>query len=179
MFSDLPLLPARARSMDGQDVDTSSRVWKLRSSSDGGALIAINLHLLGGPEQNPALSERAIQLVSLYLFDRIQRKNSRTVRNDFSAICRFDCWLSSRQLPKLGEGKFNWGHFDETLARAFLDHGIRNTCDKGNDFSRLRTFYRWGLAHQHRDFRLETAVELKSILAIGMQRGTTSGSAIR
>jgi integrase len=134
-------------------------------------LIAINLQLLGGPEQKPALSDRAIQLVTLYIFDRIQRKKSRTVRNDFSAICRFDRWLSSRHVPALGNGQFNWSHLDEILARGFLDHGIRNTSDKGNDFSRLRTFYRWGLAHQHRDFRLETAVELKSILAIGNAKG--------
>jgi hypothetical protein len=171
MLADLPSLPARARSMDGQEVDTSSVVWKLRSSSDGGALIAINLHLLGGPEHKPALSDRAIHLVTLYLFDRIQRKKSRTVRNDFSAICRFDRWLYSKHVPSIGECQFNWTDFDEITARSFLDHGVKNTSEKGNDLSRLRTFYRWGLAHQHRDFRLETAVELKSILAIGNAKG--------
>jgi integrase len=158
--------------MDGQDVDTTGRVWKVRSSSDGGGVIRINLDLLSSSDRQSALSRRACHLVSLYIFDRIARRKSHTVENDLGSICRFDRWLSTTQIVKsVKTESFQWSDFGETIARAFLDHGVRNTASKGNDFSRLRAFYRWGVAHQYRDFNLQTLLVLQSIRAIGNPKG--------
>jgi hypothetical protein len=40
----------------------------------------------------------------------------------------------------------------EGIARAFLADVVKHTADKGDDFSRLQTFYRWGISRQHADF---------------------------
>jgi integrase len=158
--------------MDGQSINTSGRVWKLRSSADGGGIIRINLDLLSSADRRSALSSRACHLVSLYLVDRIERRKSHTVENDLGSICRFDQWLSSTQkLKRFKTGYFRWSDFNETLAKAFLAHGVQNTASKGNDFSRLRAFYRWGVAHQYRDFDLQTLVALQAITAIGNPKG--------
>jgi len=57
------------------------------------------------------------------------------------------------------------------LARSFLAHGIQQTAEKGNRFSRLRTFYEWGVARQHPDFNGELLRILKAITAIGNAKG--------
>jgi len=171
-IADLPIVPLKVRSMDGQNIDTTGRVWKLRSSSDGGGIIRINLDLLSSTDRRPALSHRACHLVSLYLVDRIARRKSRTVENDFGSICRFDQWLSNTQiLKRVRTEHFQWSDFNETLARAFLAHGVQNTASKGNDFSRVRAFYRWGVAHQYCDFDLQTLLTLQAIRAIGNPKG--------
>jgi hypothetical protein len=48
---------------------------------------------------------------------------------------------------------------------------VEHTADKGNDFSRLRTFYRWGVARQHRDFDPGLFRILQSITAVGNSKG--------
>ncbi len=165
---DLPPLPRRMRSMDGQDVNTSGMVIKLRSSADGGCVVTINLAMF-----DPAMSmfsPRAAQLVKLYLIGRIQKRKARTIESDFHSLRRFDQWLR-RNRPTPRALKFEWSDLDESMARAFLAHGISNTADKGNDLSRLRTFYRWGVAHQHRGFKIKTSQDLKAIRAIGNSKG--------
>lgn len=156
--------------MDGQDVDTSGRVWILHSSSDGGRLVRINWDLLDGPARCPALSRRAIHFTKLYLIDRMRRRKAMTIEHDFDTIRRFDQWLD-RNVSKARRGRFEWRHLNEKTARAFLNHGVKNTANKGNDFSRLRTFYRWGYAHQAEGFDLQTVLKLRSIRAIGNPKG--------
>ncbi len=158
--------------MDGQGIDTSGRVWKLRSSSDGGGIIRINLDLLSSADRRSALSRRACHLANLFLVDRIARRKSHTVENDLGSICRFDQWLSNTQsIKRVKTGHFQWSDLNETLGKAFLTHGVLNTASKGNDFSRLRAFYRWGVAHQYRDFHLQTLLALQAIPAIGNTKG--------
>ena len=78
--------------------------------------------------------------VKLYLADRLTRKKTRTVANDFGMFLRF------RKMARFAAADlFDWRHLTEGLARGFLAHGM-NTADKGNDFSRLRTFYEWSVA---------------------------------
>ena len=169
---DLPRLPQRVRSMDGQDVDTSSPHLNIRSSSDGGGVLTINLERLSNSNRRPMLSHRACHLAKLYIVDRVGKRKGHTVENDFHSFCRLDQWLSTTQfLKNLKPESFQWSNFDETIARAFLDHGVRNTASKGNDFSRLRAFYRWGVAHQYRDFDLQILSMLQSIRAIGNSKG--------
>jgi hypothetical protein len=154
--------------MDGQHVDMGEPIWKIRSSADGGMIITIRLdrwsHL--------ALSSRARRIAELYFVDRIARKKARTVEHDYKTIRRFDRWLFQRwRSPSIRKTRFNWSDLDETIARAFLSHGISKTASKGNDFARLREFYRWGFAHQYRDFSLQTLMDLKSVRAIGNLKG--------
>jgi hypothetical protein len=160
---DLPSLPSQVISMDGQLVDTRAACWCFRSSSDGGKLTTIRWVRL---EEPPILSDRARFLVKLFLADKISRTKSRTIENDFRMFLRFQEWLgSARPSP------FEWTALTEGLGRAFLAHGVEHTADKGNDFSRLRTFYRWGVARQHRDFDPAILRILQSITAVGNSKG--------
>ena len=160
---DLPPLPSRVISMDGQLVDTSAVCWRFRSSSDGGKLILIPWDRLDEPA---ILSDRAQYLAKLFLADKVSRKKARTIENDFRMFRRFQDWLGS-----VRRAAFDWSDLTEGLARAFLAHGVEHTADKGNDFSRLRTFYRWGVARQHLDFDPGLFRILQSITAVGNSKG--------
>ena len=59
----------------------------------------------------------------------------------------------------------------EGTVRAFLQHGVEHTADKGNDFSRLRAFYRWGVTRQYEDFDPGFLDILRSITAVGNAKG--------
>jgi integrase len=159
----LPPLPSRVISMDGQLVDTSTVCWHFRSSSDGGKLILIPWDRLDEPA---ILSDRAQYLAKLFLADKVSRKKARTIENDFRMFRRFQDWLGS-----VRRSAFDWSGLTEGLARAFLAHGVEHTADKGNDFSRLRTFYRWGVARQHCDFDPGLFRILQSITAVGNSKG--------
>jgi len=161
--SDLPPLPSRVISLDGQLVDTSAACWRFRSSSDGGKVILIPWERLDEPA---ILSDRARYLAKLFLADKTSRKKARTIENDFRMFRRFQDWLGS-----VRRSSFDWGDLTEGLARAFLAHGVEHTADKGNDFSRLRTFYRWGVVRQHRDFDPGLFRILQSITAVGNSKG--------
>lgn len=162
-LSDLPPLPAQVLSFDGQLVDTSQAVWRFRSSLDGGKTISLDWAL---QDAQGILSLRARHLLKLYFGSRTAQKKARTIENDFRMFLRLQEWLHSRiQVPA------EWSSLNEGLVRAFLQHGIERTADKGNDFSRLRTFYRWGVARQYRDFDPAFLDILLSITAIGNAKG--------
>jgi hypothetical protein len=160
---DLPPLPLRVISLDGQLVDTSTTCWRFRSSSDGGKLILIPWDRLDEPA---LLTDRARHLAKLFLADKVLRKKARTIENDFRMFRRFQDWLGS-----VRQSSFDWSDLTEGLARAFLAHGVEHTADKGNDFSRLRTFYRWRVARQHGDFDPGLFRILKSVTAVGNAKG--------
>ena len=162
-LSDLPSLPVSVLSFDGQLVDTSQATWRFRSSLDGGATITI--HWTRQDELN-ILSSRALHLVKLYFADRIALKKAPTIENDFHMFLRLQEWLRSRIQPPA-----EWTSLTEGLVRAFLQHGVERTADKGNDFSRLRTFYRWGVARQYQDFDPAFLEILRSITAVGNAKG--------
>ncbi len=162
-LSYLSPLPASVLSFDCQLVDTAQEIWRFRSSLDGGKRIA--LHWAQLDELN-ILSPRARHLLKLYFADRIARKKARTIENDFHMFLRLQEWLRSRTQPLV-----EWADLNEGLVRSFLQHGIEHTADKGNDFSRLRTFYRWGVARQHRDFDPAFLDILLSITAVGNAKG--------
>jgi len=149
--------------MDDQLVDTSAVCWRFRSSSDGGKLILIPWDRLDEPA---ILSDRAHCLAKLFLADKVSRKKARTIENDFRMFRRFQDWLGS-----VRRSAFDWSDLTEGLAPAFLAHGVEHTADKGNDFSRLRTFYRWGVARQHLDFDPGLFRILQSITAVGNSKG--------
>lgn len=103
--------------------------------------------------------------MELYLADRLMRKKPRTVANDFGMFQRFGKWLASQH-----QRSFDWSDLTEGLARGFLAHGM-NTADKGNDFSRLRTFYEWSVARGIRGFDVSFLRRLQAITAVGNAKG--------
>jgi hypothetical protein len=113
-----------------------------------------------------SLSDRAQYLAKLFLADKVSHKKARKIENDFRMFRRFQGWLGS-----VRRSAFDWSNLTQGLARAFLAHGVEHTADKGNDFSRLRTFYRWGVARQHRDFDPGLFHILQSITAVGNSKG--------
>ena len=155
-------LPPQVRSLDGQTVDTSGASWAFRSSIDGGQLLVLGWAALDNPV---ILSDTARRSVKLYLADRLTRKKTRTVANDFGMFLRFQRWLTSQR-----QTLFDWRHLTEGLARGFLAHGM-NTADKGNDFSRLRTFYEWCVARSMDGFDTSFLGMLQTITAVGNSKG--------
>ncbi|PYV61061.1 MAG: hypothetical protein DMG97_44380, partial [Acidobacteria bacterium] len=63
---DLPALPASVVSLDGQVVGTDQPSWLLRSSADGGKLLALKWSRL---DDSAILTQRARYLVKLFLAD--------------------------------------------------------------------------------------------------------------
>ncbi len=163
ILGDLPPLVRSTLSFDGQLVDTSQKIWRFRSSVDGGKIIALDW---AQHKKANVLSPRALDLLRLYFADRIARKKARTIENDFRMFLRLQKWLYSHNQPLR-----KWTDLTEGLVRAFLQHGIEQTADKGNDFSRLRTFYRWGVARQYSDFDPAFLEVLRSIIAVGNAKG--------
>jgi hypothetical protein len=163
ILGDLPPLVRSTLSFDGQLVDTSQEIWRFRSSLDGGKIIALDW---AQHKKARVLSPHALNLLRLYFADRIARKKARTIENDFRMFLRLQKWLYSHNQPLR-----KWTDLTEGLVRAFLQHGIEQTADKGNDFSRLRTFYRWGVARQYSDFDPAFLEVLRSIIAVGNAKG--------
>jgi integrase len=155
-------IPPRVRSLDGQTVATSGDPWSFQSSIDGGQLLVLSWAALKRPA---VFDARAIHCVKLYLADRLTRKKPRTVGNDFGMFQRFGKWLASQH-----QRSFYWSLLTEGLARGFLAHGM-NTADKGNDFSRLRTFYEWSVAHSIGGFDASFLRRLQAIKAVGNAKG--------
>ena len=97
---DLPQVPSRVMSLDGQLIDTSAVCWRFRSSSDGGKVILIPWDRLDEPA---ILSDRARYFAKLFLADKISRKKARTIENDFRMFRRFQDWLGS-----IRRASFDW-----------------------------------------------------------------------
>src|SRR5260370_16102929 len=155
-------IPPQVRSLDGQTVDPSGASWAFRSSIDGGQLLVLDWAAL---DKTVVLSATARHSVKLYFADRLARKKTRTVANDFGMFLRFQRWLTSQR-----QTLFDWRHLTEGVARGFLAHGMK-TADKGNDFSRLRTFYEWCVARSMDGFDTSSLRMLQTITAVGNSKG--------
>jgi hypothetical protein len=166
-FGDIPPIPSTVRTLDGQMIETGSNLWRMRVCSDGGDSITINWKRLGSVFRGYGFSARALHVMRLYLADRLRRRKSSTIHNDFSTFLYFEDWL----WRDVGIRRFDWTELTEGLARSFLAHGLEHTSEKGNRFSRLRTFYEWGVARQYPDFSREMLGILKTITAAGNAKG--------
>lgn len=167
---ELPQLPKQVTTLDGQAVDVQGDVWRLRVSADGGQRFYIKwatLISITTKDNSPVLAQRTIQLVRLYLADRLTRRKSSTVRNDFSAFVSFCQWWRQNEPTKQ---PFVWDYYDEPTARAFL-RWCETTADNGNRFSRIRVFYEWGTAHQYPDFDPAFFQTLKTVHTQGNAKG--------
>lgn len=166
-FPDIPPVPLTVCTLDGQIVQTGSNLWRMRACSDGGDSITINWERLEAPHGDCCFSAQAIHLIRLYLADRLRKRKASTVHNDFCTFVYFEEWLRNNA----GIRRFDWVDLTEGLARSFLAHGLEHTSEKGNRFSRLRTFYEWGVARQHLDFSRVMLGILKTITAQGNAKG--------
>ena len=154
--------PGHVRSLDGQLVDVSGDRWQVRSSADGGRMIALRWPKLA---EGRTLSSDSCFCVKRYLANRLVRRKPMTVGNDFGMFVRFRRWLSSSR-----RRGFDWADLSEGMARGFLSHGM-GTADKGNDFSRIRAFYEWGVANEVPGFDPALLRILKRITAAGNTKG--------
>ena len=64
-IGDLPSVPMRVRSLDGQVIETGANVWRMRTCSDGGDVLTINWERLRAMRRGCAFSARAEHLVRL------------------------------------------------------------------------------------------------------------------
>lgn len=167
-FEDIPPIPSRVRTFDGQMIETGSSLWRMRACREGGGdSITINWERMAAAHGGCGFSARAAHLVRLYLTDRLRKRKSSTVYNDFQTFLYFEHWIWNHA----GVRRFDWTTLTEGLARGFLAHGLEHTSEKGNRFSRLRTFYEWGVARQHPDFSRVMLGILKTITAAGNAKG--------
>ncbi len=174
-LSDLPALPARVVTKDGQEIDTTSSVWRARTSLPGGRYAQINWSFTPETGSQPSiLTQRAWYLVKLYLADRLSKRNIGTVVANHGAFQSFHRWLANQDLSAWlaePENGFDWSDYRESLARAFLSHGVNHTAHKGHHFWELRTFYTWGVAHHFSDFSRTTLNILQSIKTVSNLMG--------
>ena len=157
----LPAVPKQIISFDGQTIDTSQPVWRIRSAIDGGKMMVFNWLRLNQitTEEQGVYTERALHLMKLYVSDCLTRRKATTTGVYFSSFITFGQWLAN-QAELDG---FDWSQYDETLARSWLEWGIQHTASKGDYFRHLRIFYQWGLARQYPEFKPETGRILQTI----------------
>lgn len=134
----------------------------MRTAADGSGTHTLQWPVLtaAGP-----LTAVARECVKSYLADKLTKKKTSTVVNDFSMFLRFAKWLSRQRYRTFG-----WDRVTESIARGFLAAGLQ-TADKGNDFSRLRTFYRWGVAREVTGFDPAILNALETVTAVGNAMG--------
>ena len=162
----LPPLPVAVWSLDGQRIDLSTEVWRIRASADGGILLALRWSCL---RECGIFHPQALDLCRHFLCDRIQRKKGRTIHNDFSTLLRFARWFRATQrVPAAG---LTWADYTADVAAAFLHWDLAHSADRGNAFSRLRVLYEWGVARQHPGFDPHILRILKSMTAPGNVKG--------
>ena len=157
----LPPVPLRIVSLDGQIVETSQPLWAVRSAIDGGKMFSLNWELMAQitAHKQCVFSPRAQQLMKLYIADCLVRRKATTVYVYFSGFLRFGRWLAEKpewHAAVCGQTGFDWSNYDENLAQAVHHWGVQETASNGDYFRHLRIFYRWGVARQYPDFNLET-----------------------
>jgi integrase len=174
---DLQSLPNQVISKDRQEISLVGDVWNIRASSDGGKLIHLRWPVLIERARPLRLSTRSLHIMRMYIARRLTFSKGSTIGNDFQMFARFFDWLSQHEhyQPNAPAVEFEWGHLDDTLFRAFLNHGLKGP-SKGNDCARLREFYGWGaLIARLVDFNEGLALSLKTIHL----QGNVKGAAVR
>jgi integrase len=177
--NNLPEIPTRVITKDGQFVDTSVDTWHFRAASDGGKALELDWPALPGDYAPYIVSLRTLRILRLYLAHRLSFSKGHTVRNDFETVRRFLRWMRARvesgHHPKLRHAPFDWEELDQTTFRLFLEHGL-TTANKGNDFARLRDFYAWGaFVGRFPEFDTQVSLSLKEVRA----QGNVKGAAVR
>lgn len=160
-------IPEYVISRDGTRVDLTSTIWRFSAKAEGGSTISLNFGLWGN-----RLAPRAEAQAKLHLVHLLETRAAWTVRNVFEMFGRLLNWWAADK----GGSRLDWSHIDEADFRAFLAHGMRSS-DAGNDFSRLRSFYRWGtVVKEWPEFRHNLLRVVESIRASGNEKGRSVDS---
>lgn len=171
----LPPVRPQVITKDRQIVDTTGDVWRFRASDDGGRLLQVNWPGISAAPAPMLLSERAMQIMKLYIAHRLTFSKGMTVRNDSIMFRRFLRWFAADAQHAGRPVVFEWGVITEGVFRAYLEHGL-TTASKGNDFARLREMYTWGaFGAQLPEFDPDLTLALKAIRA----QGNVKGAAVR
>jgi len=173
---ELPRVRARLVTKDGQVIDTTTDVWQVRTSPDGGSLLRFDWQAFGSSAGQAALDERSVKILQLFVAWKLATKKAHTIRNVLGAVRRLQRWYPrfARQIDNAPHA-LRWAELDEAALDAFLAHGLTTT-ERGNDFSRLRDLYRWGA------FGLELPdFDPRLVVALETRRapGNVKGAAVR
>lgn len=178
--SELPQVPARGMTKHGVEVDLTGEIWRLPNARAGGAVVTLNFELLQKPNRDPIgqASASALHILKLYVAHHLASKSPMSLGNDRDTVGRLLNFLSARadSLGVDSSRRFEFGVLTEAVLRAFLEYGLTNTASQGNDFSRLRTFYRWGTRTGLPGFNQSLAAALQSITAGGNAKGQATRS---
>ncbi len=166
--ADLPSIPPRILSRDGVIVETHLAIWRLSGNESVGKKFRIDWDLLN---RYPFLTERACHLLKLFLSHQLTRRRASSVSTTYRRLRSFLRWLSVLPRDVFHPHNFNWSDLSEGVARAFLEWSVKHTAKKGDEFSCLRVFYEWGVAHGYADFQRDILNRLKSIKAPGHATG--------
>jgi integrase len=186
----LPPIPPVTMTKDRQIVDTSGQIWTFHASNDSGKpvdsgksvdsgkpvaigkLMTLKWNLLREDFKPGRVLQKAIHLFQLYLIRRMQFSGTHTIRNDFETFRRLLRWIAQNCLPPSKE--FTWGVLSYSTFAQFLEHGM-TTGNRGNDFAKLRDFYKWAAFGKYAGFDRQLALALKRIRA----QGNVKGAAVR
>lgn len=162
-FLTVPPIPTRVTSLDGQQIDTSMTIWRVRESAEAGRLYPLDWSRLAALQINgqSIYSPRAQHLVKLYLADGLTRLKGATIADYFRAFLAFGRWLEV--LGDATWAHFEWAALDEPLFRRYLDWCTKNYAAKGDRGRALRTFIKWGAARQYPDFSLQEYRALQEV----------------
>ena len=172
--SELPSVRARIVTKDGQIVDTTTDVWVLRTSPDGGSVLRFDWRAFRQTNGQAALDERSTKILQLFAAWKLATKKAHTTRNTLSAVRRLQHWYPHFAV-QVGRDvtQVSWAVLDDSVMDAFLAHGL-TTAERGNDFSRLRDLYRWGaFGLELPDFDPRLAVALEARRAPGNVKGAS------
>ena len=174
-LSPLPAVRPQVITKDRQIVDTTKNLWLFRASDDGGRLLRIDWPVIAAAAAPMVLSARAMQILKLYVAQRLTFSKGMTVWNDSVMFRRFLRWYAAGALRVGQSVLFEWSLVTEEVFRAFLEYGLTFP-SKGNDFARLREMYTWGaFGAQLPEFDPDLALVLKTIRA----QGNVKGAAVR
>ena len=170
--AELPRLRPRLVTKDGQVIDTTSDVWVIRASPDGGSLLRLNWSLFGSSADQAALDEHSIKILQLFVASKLATSKAWTIVNILSSVRRLQRWYPCFASQVGREPNWvSWAVLDEAALDAYLAHGL-TTAERGNDFSRLRDLYRWGaFGLELPDFDPQLAVALEARRAPGNVKG--------
>ena len=112
----LPAIRPQVITKDRQIVDTTGNVWRFRASDDGGRLLHINWSRIAVAPSPMLLSERAMQILKLYIAHRLTFSKGMTVWNDSVMFCRFFRWYATNL--RVGRSAvFDWSLVTEDVLR--------------------------------------------------------------